>query len=473
MKAKEQIDALAAQNEKIILDVGARMWEFAEPGMKEHKSAEYYVRVLKDCGFAVEEGVSGIPTAFIGSWGEGKPVIGFLGEFDALPGLSQEASRAERCELSPGAYGHGCGHNSLGAGALGAALILRDYLKETGKSGTVRFYGCPGEEYGSGKVFMARDGRFDDLDACMTWHPSDINHVVGSGTLANISAFFIFHGRTAHAAATPHLGRSALDACELMSVGVNYMREHMPSDARIHYAYKNAGGIAPNVVQDYACVHYFVRASKIKDAQALYERVKKVAQGAALMTETELEIQFHEALCDFLPNRTLDAVSQRSLEEIGAPAFDAEDEKLAERFRATFSAEDIESVSKDIAELGGDPRLIPETDILHRGILPYLPVEKCIGGSTDVGDVSYCVPTSQLNIATCALGTPGHSWQLTAQSGSSIADKGTMTAAKAMALAAAKLLDAPKVLEEARCELDQKTGGVYHCPIPPEVGPSL
>ena len=292
-------------------------------------------------------------------------------------------------------------------------------------------------------------------------------------SLANISAFFIFHGRTAHAAATPHLGRSALDACELMSVGVNYMREHMPSDARIHYAYKNAGGIAPNVVQDYACVHYFVRAPKIKDAQALYERVKKVAQGAALMTETELEIQFHEALCDFLPSRTLDTVCQWALEEVGAPAFDKDDEKLAERFRMTFSAEDIESVGKEIAELGGDPKLIPETEILHRSVLPYLPVDKCVGGSTDVGDVSYCVPTSQFDIATCALGTPGHSWQLTAQSGSAIADKGTMTAAKAMALAAAKLLDAPKVLEEARHELDQKTGGVYHCPIPPEVGPSL
>lgn len=473
MKVKEQIDALAAQNEKTILDVSARMWEFAEPGMKEYRSAEYYVKVLKDCGFAVEEGVSGIPTAFIGSWGQGKPVIGFLGEFDALPGLSQEASCPERCELSPGAYGQGCGHNNLGAGALGAALILRDYLKETGKSGTVRFYGCPGEEYGSGKVFMARDGRFDDVDACLTWHPNDINHVVGSGTLANISAFFIFHGRTAHAAATPHLGRSALDACELMSVGVNYMREHMPSDARIHYAYKNAGGIAPNVVQDYACVHYFVRAPKIKDAQALYERVKKVAQGAALMTETELEIQFHEALCDFLPSRTLDTVCQRALEEVGAPAFDAEDEKLAGRFRMTFSDGDIESVGKEIAELGGDPKLISETEILHRSVLPYLPVDKCVGGSTDVGDVSYCVPTSQFNIATCALGTPGHSWQLTAQSGSAIADKGTMTAAKAMALTAVKLLDAPKVLEEARHELDQKTGGVYHCPIPPEVGPSL
>lgn len=473
MDTKDRIEALAAEHEKTVTDVSDRIWEFAEPGMKEHQSAAYYVQVLKDNGFAVEEGVSGIPTAFIGSWGEGKPVIGFLGEFDALPGLSQQASYPEHHELCQGAYGHGCGHNNLGAGALGAALILRDYLKETGKSGTVRFYGCPGEEYGSGKVFMARDGRFSDLDACLTWHPGDNNHVVGTGSLANISAFFVFRGRTAHAAATPHLGRSALDACELMSVGVNYMREHMPSDARVHYAYKNAGGIAPNVVQDYACVHYFVRASKIKDAQALFERVKKVAQGAALMTETELEVQFHEALCDYLPNRTLDAVCQKAFEQIGAPPFDEEDEKLAASFRGTFSQEDIESVAKDIAEMGGDPALIPETELLHRSVLPYLPLDKCMGGSTDVGDASYCAPTSQLNVATCALGTPGHSWQMTAQSGSPLAHKGTMTAAKVMALAAAELLDDPETLAAARRELNTKTGGAYHCPIPPEVGPSL
>ncbi len=473
MNKKEWAEALGAQNEKTILDVSARTWEYAEPGMKEYKSAEYYTKVLRECGFDVEEGVSGIPTAFIGTWGEGKPVFGFLGEYDALPGLSQKAACPEHQELAPGAYGQGCGHNNLGAGALGAALILRDYLKETGKSGTVRFYGCPGEEYGSGKVFMARDGRFDDLDACLTWHPSDLNQVVGTGSLANISAFFIFRGRTAHAAATPHLGRSALDACELMSVGVNYMREHMPSDARIHYAYKNAGGIAPNVVQDYACVHYFVRASKIHDAQALYERVKKVAQGAALMTETDLEVQLHEALCDYLPNRTLDAVAQRAMEEIGAPAFDDADRELAARFRATCSPEDIASVGKSIAEMGGDPALIPEDAILHTDILPYLPLEKCMGGSTDVGDASYCAPTTQLNVATCALGTPGHSWQLTAQSGSSLADKGTMMAAKAMALTALELLDSPETLAEARRELNRKTGGVYHCPIPPEIGPSL
>ena len=473
MSKKQQIESLAARHEKTILDVSARIWEFAEPGMKEYKSADCYAQVLRDNGFAVETGVSGIPTAVIGTWGSGRPVIGFLGEFDALPGLSQKAACPEHCELVPGAYGQGCGHNNLGAGALGAAFILRDYLKETGKSGTVRFYGCPGEEYGSGKVFMARDGLFNDLDACLTWHPGDNNHVVGTGSLANISAFFIFHGRTAHAAATPHLGRSALDACELMSVGVNYMREHMPSEARIHYAYKNAGGIAPNVVQDYACVHYFVRAPKIKDAQALYERVKKVAQGAALMTETELEVQFHEALCDFLPNRTLDAVCQKAFEEIGAPPFDDQDEKLAARFRSTFSQEDIESVGKDIAAMGGDSALIPESETLHRSVLPYFPLDKCMGGSTDVGDASYCAPTSQLNIATCALGTPGHSWQLTAQSNSPLAEKGTMTAAKVLALAAAELLDQPETLAAARRELNVKTGGAYHCPIPPEVGPTL
>ncbi len=473
MDKKQKIKELSQKNRDVMLDVGRTMWELAEPGMKEYRSAEYYVKVLTQCGFSVEQGVSGIPTAFVASWGQGKPVIGFLGEYDALPGLSQQAACPEHRELAPGAYGQGCGHNNLGAGAMGAALILRDYLKETGKSGTVRFYGCPGEEYGSGKVFMARDGRFDDLDACLTWHPGDLTQVVGTGSLANISVFFTFRGRTAHAAATPQLGRSALDACELMSVGVNYMREHMPSDARIHYAYKNAGGIAPNVVQDLACVHYFIRSPKIEDAQALYERVQKVARGAAMMTETEVDIQLHEALCDYMPNRTLDAVSQRALEEIGAPDFDAQDVALAGEFRKTFSQEDIDSVAKGIVEMGGAADLVSREDVLHTGVLPYLPLDKCMGGSTDVGDASYCAPTTQINVATCALGTPGHSWQMTAQSGSSIADKGTVAAAEAMALAAAEMVEQPQILEAARQELLKKTGGVYHCPIPAEIGPTL
>lgn len=473
MDKKQRIEEYAEQNRPLVLEANRVIWEYAEPGMKEEKSARYYVETMKKCGFDVEEGVSGIPTAFIASWGQGKPIIGFLGEYDALPGLSQQAACAERRELSAGAYGQGCGHNSLGAGAMGAALILRDYLRETGKPGTVRFYGCPGEEYGSGKVFMARDGRFSDLDACFTWHPNDFNYVVGTGSLANISVFFSFHGRSAHAAASPQLGRSALDACELMNVGVNYMREHMPSDARIHYAYHSAGGIAPNVVQDYACLHYFIRAPKIEQAQALYERVIKIAQGAALMTETRVECQFHEGLCDFLPNRTLDALSQRAMEAVGGPDFDDEDEKLARRFRETFSADELASTAASIAEMGGDPDWISPEEAVHRGVLPYMPLDKCLGGSTDVGDASYCAPTSQLNIATYALGTPGHSWQLTAQSGSSLAEKGVMTAAKAMALAAAEAMDQPQVLAQAREELVKKTGGVYHCPIPPEVGPTL
>lgn len=473
MQLKETISALAEQNEQLIRDMNDAVWDFAEAGMREYRSAQYIAEAMRQQGFAVTEGISGIPTAFVAEWGEGKPVIGFLGEYDALPGLSQKADAARHEEAAPGAYGHGCGHNSLGAGTAGAALTLRDYLKQTGKPGTVRYYGCPGEEYGSGKTFMARDGLFDDLDACFTWHPVDATLVVGTRSLACISAFFTFKGRTAHAAAAPHLGRSALDACELMSVGVNYLREHMSSDARVHYAYTDAGGIAPNVVQDHVKVHYFVRAPRTADMMALYERVKKVAYGAAMMTETEVEIRVHEALSDYMPNRVLDAVMQQSLEEMGAPAFDDADRALAAEFRATFSAEEIESFYKDLEDRGLARDFVPADAAVCDCVLPYYGSEKSTGGSTDVGDASYCAPTSQINVATMALGTPGHSWQLTGQGKSGMAHKGTMVAAKALALTAAKVIDAPELLREAKAELLRKNGGGYVCPIPADVMPTL
>lgn len=473
MELKETISALAEQNERFILDLNDAVWGFAEAGMKEHRSADYIAEAMKQQGFKVTQGVSGIPTAFVAEWGEGKPVIGFLGEYDALPGLSQTANVAQHEELACGAYGHGCGHNSLGAGAAGAAVTLRDYLKQAGAQGTVRYYGCPGEEYGSGKAFMARDGKFDDLDACFTWHPTDGNQVVGSRTLACLSVFFTFKGRTSHASATPHLGRSALDACELMSVGVNYLREHMPSDARVHYAYHDAGGIAPNVVQDHVKVHYFVRSPRAADMMALFERVKKVAKGAAMMTETEVEIQIHEAASDYMPNRVLDRVMQQSLEEVGAPLFDESDRALAAQFRKTFSAEEIASFYDGLEESGFSRDLVPADALLCEQVLPYFATEKGMGGSTDVGDASYCAPTSQINVATMALGTPGHSWQLTGQGKSGMAHKGTMTAAKVMALTAAKLLDRPEVLAEAKAELLRKNGGGYVCPIPDDVTPTL
>ncbi|MBQ2651441.1 MAG: amidohydrolase [Clostridia bacterium] len=473
MSMKEMISGLVDKYFDDIQLVNDTIWEYAEPGMKETKSAEFYGKFFEERGFKVDMGVGEVPTAFVASWGEGQPIVGFLGEYDALPLLSQEASCAEKKPIVEGAYGQGCGHNSLGAAAAGAALAFRDYLKENNLPGTVRYYGCPGEEYGSGKVFMARNGLFDDLACAFTWHPGDMNQVKASSSLACISAFFEFTGVTAHAAANPHLGRSALDACELMNVGVNYLREHIVPEARVHYAYLNAGGIAPNVVHDKAKIHYFVRAPKIKTAQEIFVRVQDIAEGAAKMTGTTMQMHFHEALSDCCNNRTLEKLMHETFLEIGAPAYDAEDFKLAEAFRNTFTDADKADVATALRDNGMDPDLIPMDAALHTDILPYVPMDKAQPGSTDVGDVSYCTPTAQCNVATVALATPGHSWQMTAQSRSSIANKGNAVAAKVMALTAAKAIADPELLAKAKEELVKATGGKYECPIPAHVKPTL
>ena len=473
MDKKEMISGFVDRHLEDIALVNDTIWEFAEPGMKEYKSAAFYGSFFEERGFHVDMGVAEVPTAFVASWGEGHPIIGFLGEYDALPTLSQEAACPEKCPVTEGAYGQGCGHNSLGAAAAGAALAFRDYLRENGLPGTVRYYGCPGEEYGSGKVFMARAGLFDDADICLTWHPGDMNQVKATSSLACISAFFEFTGVSAHAAANPHLGRSALDACELMNIGVNYLREHIIPEARVRYAYLNAGGIAPNVVHDKAKIHYFVRAPKIRAAQEIFQRVQDIAEGAAKMTGTRMQMHFHEALSDCCNNRTLERLMQEAFEEIGAPCFDAEDVALAERFRKTFTPGDLADIPATLEGMGIDPACISMDAPLHTGILPYTPIERAMPGSTDVGDVSYCVPTAQCTVATVALGTPGHSWQMTAQSRSSIAARGNAVAAKVMALTAAKAIADPELMRKAKEELARTAGGKYECPIPADVKPTL
>ena len=473
MSKKETISRLVDKYQSDIVKVNDTVWGFAEPGMKEYKTAEFYESFFKEKGFKVSSGLADMPTAFIAEWGSGKPVVGFLGEFDALPTLSQEASCPEKKPIVPGAYGQGCGHNSLGAGAAGAALAFRDYLEENHLSGTVRFYGCPGEEYGSGKVFMARAGLYDDLDVCLTWHPGDMNKVSTTSSLANISVMFTFNGVSAHAAANPYLGRSALDAVELMNVGVNYLREHIIPEARVHYAYVDAGGIAPNVVHDHATIHYFIRAPKMTQAQAIFERVKDVAWGAAKMTGTTHTVNLKEAIFDYNPNRTLEKVMQKVFEEIGAPKFDENDVKLAEEFRKTLTKADIDDIKSSLTAMDQDPDLISLDAPLHTEILPYVPVDRAMPGSTDVGDASYCAPTAQINVATMALGTPGHSWQITAQSCSSIANKGTIVAAKVMALTAAMAIDDPELMAKAKEELIKTTGGKYVSAVPAEIKPNI
>ena len=464
-------EVVEAKREKFAR-VSDAVWAVPELYFKETQSAAILIQALKEEGFAVEEGVDGIPTAFIGTWGTGKPVIGILGEFDALPGLSQEAACPEHRELVPGGPGHGCGHNALGAGAMAAAVAAKDYMERTGLTGTIRYYGCPAEEAGWGKMFLARDGYFDDLDACYTWHPGVGNMVQSTSSLANMCAFFTFRGRTAHAAAAPHLGRSALDACELMNVGVNYLREHVIPEARIHYAYQDVGGSAPNVVQDHAQLKYFIRAPKITQVKEIGERVKDIARGAALMTGTELEIYFSAGMCDYVPNDALSYLLSEALEAVGGPSFDDADRALAKEFFDSYSASEIEASLKRLSynyDDWADYRTIP----LVEKVGLYKPSDAYGFGSTDVGDASYAAPTAQMNVATYANGTPGHSWQVTAQVGSTITHKALVTVAEAIGLAAILTIERPETVKAAREEYVKETGGKYICPVGMDAKPEL
>src|SRR3954466_13799806 len=316
------------------IDLAARVCAMPEVCYTEARSSAEHLAELRHQGFRVTEQVAGIPTALMGEWGEGGPVIAFLGEYDALPGLSQEAGIAEHRPIESGGHGHGCGHNLLGSAALLAATAVKDWLAASKVPGRVRYYGCPAEEGGAAKAFMVRAGAFEDADIAITWHPNSFWEVAVTPSLANTRADFIFTGRTSHAAASPHLGRSALDAVELMNVGVNYMREHMPSDARIHYAVLDAGGVAPNVVQPTAKVRYLIRARDLVELRRLIERVRKIAEGAALMTETKVEAKIVSGVSNLLGNLPLERTMQANLERLGPPPFDDADRAKAAEFQA-------------------------------------------------------------------------------------------------------------------------------------------
>lgn len=448
------------------------IWATPELFFHEDKSAKVLIELAQKEGFKVEVGMAGMPTAHIATWGSGKPVIGFLGEFDALPNLSQEACNPVHTPVIEGAPGHGCGHNLLGVGALAAAVAYRDYMKAHNLPGTVRFYGCPAEEAGWGKMFFARDGYFDDCDLAITWHPGNCPAVTGSGGLAVICGMFEFHGKTAHAAAAPHLGRSALDAAELMSVGVNYLREHIIPEARVHYAYQDVGGEAPNVVQSYARVKYFIRAPKIAQCKEIAERVKNIALGAAQMTGTTAEINFLAGICDYQANKVASDLGSTALLDLGGPEFTAEEEELAKKFLAATSEQDRAAAITRMGNIYDNPERFAD-GVLVTEVVPYdhkRPVKG--GGSTDVGDVSYCCPTVQFTGTTQAYGTPGHSWQLSGQSGSPVGHRGMIHAAEVMALTAVMAAEDPAKLTEAKAEYD-KVIGHYDCPVGPDAKPQL
>jgi aminobenzoyl-glutamate utilization protein B len=449
------------------VDLSDRVWAMPEVCYTEARSSAEHLAELRHQGFRITEQVAGIPTALMGEWGDGGPVIAFLGEYDALPGLSQAAGVAEPRPLEAGGHGHGCGHNLLGSAALLAATAVKDWLAEHKVPGRVRYYGCPAEEGGAAKAFMVREGAFDDADIAITWHPSSFWEVVVTPSLANTRADFIFTGRTSHAAASPHLGRSALDAVELMNVGVNYMREHMPSDARVHYALLDTGGIAPNVVQAHARVRYSIRDRDLPGMSALVARVHKIAQGAALMTETSVEMRIISAVSNVLDNTPLEQTLHRIMQDLGPPHFDEADKEFAAKIRATLTEKDIASVYHSI---GMDPTDRPLADF----IVPLDAKRNPQIGSTDVGDVSWVVPTVQVHAPTVAIGTPFHTWQIVAQGKSPHAHKAMVQAAKAMAALGVQALGDPELIAAAKADLAKRTARTpYVNPLPDNVAPPL
>ena len=451
------------------------IWNNPELSLKEYKATELYCKVLREHGFTVTEKLSGIDTAFCGSFGSGKPVIGILGEFDALSGLSQESGVTEKKPLVHDGSGHGCGHNLLGVGSLAAAFAVKEYLQQSGHEGTVVFFGCPGEEGGSGKAYMARDGLWTKLDAALSWHPASENEIHTGTNNSSIQVLYKFKGIPAHAAGCPELGRSALDAVELMNVGVQFLREHMTSDCRIHYAITNAGGVSPNVVQSEADVLYMVRANKVRQSIELQKRVDKIAEGAALMTETSFERVFIDGTAELLPNYTIEKLLYDNFTEIGVPQYTPEELDFAQKLKATYPAETEApgigaTFDDNIAE-----QVQALTENMTKPINDFLmPLYSCLGfipGSTDVGDVSWQTPTSQINVVTWPAGMPAHTWQTVACGKTSIAYKGMLCAGKVLAATAIDLFEDEELLNKAKAEFAKRSKGGYVCPIEPDAKP--
>ena len=451
-------DWLDERQERFIA-IANDIWMRPELALAETYACGRQADDLAADGFTITRNVGDLPTAFTAEWGSGAPVIGFLGEYDALPNLSQRAESGQAQALAGGA-GHGCGHNLLGTASLAAASAVKAWLEETGQPGTVRYYGCPAEEIGAGKVFMARAGAFDGLDAAITWHPGEKNTVWGSSSLAIDHIKFRFHGQTAHAAGNPELGRSSLDAVELTNIGVNFMREHIIEQARIHYVITNGGG-APNVVPDDAEVWYFIRAPHRAQVEELTAWVRKIARGAAMMTETRLEEHEIHGLHNYLPNRTLADVAGVALEGLGPIEFTAEEREFAAQVVAGYPKA---TRTGALSSLNLSPEAVGQS--LLSDYFPLNDWGKTLSGSTDVAEVSWMAPTVQVTTACWAPGVPGHSWGITACGGMSIGHKGMLHAAKGMAITAAALHTDPTLLTRAQADYREATGGrPYRAPL--------
>ena len=475
VEAKERIVAVIEEKRQQFIDAADRIWETPETRFAVAKSVQPFYEILAEEGFEIEKGLAHMEHSFVATYGSGKPVIGILAEYDALSNLSQVADLGEPQAAVAGGNGHACGHNLLGTGALAGAVGIKAYMEENHLSGTIKLFGCPAEESGYGKAFMAREGVFDDVDVALSWHPMDSNAAWSISSLAVYQVYYHFKGVAAHAAAAPELGRSALDAAELMNIGVQFLREHIIDQGRVHYAAMDAGGDSANDVQPSASLYYFIRAPKIEQAEAIYKRVNKIAEGAALMTETELTIDFDSACYNYLPNQAVTAAMQANMEQYGSLGLTEEDQQYAQRYYDSLPEMTKESLiarAKAVA-----PELSP-AEAQRLGTLPVseqvqpLVFSEATSGSTDVGDVSWVCPTAQVLVGCEPQGTPPHSWQWTANGKSAIAHKGLLSAGKIIATTAYDLLTQPELVAKAKAEHEQTLGGKkYQSAIPADVLP--
>jgi aminobenzoyl-glutamate utilization protein B len=465
--SKEQVFKWIDKNEGLLCDVAGKIWNNPELQFQEKFAAELQASVFKEAGFKVTLGLKNMPSALIAEYGSGKPIIGVLGEYDSLAMMSQKVT-SKREPVKEGAPGHGCGHNLLGTGGVGAVLSIKKALESGEIKGTVRYYGCPAEETLAGKVFMTREGVFADLDACLSWHPASMNAVWGCSFLAMNSVKFKFSGLAAHAAAAPHLGRSALDAVELMDVGANYLREHINEKARIHYVITN-GGAAPNIVPDTAEVWYFMRAPKRSIVDDIYDRLIKIAQGAALMTETKVDVELQAGCYDVLPNEVMGEVITKNMFAVGPPRYSDIDRAFAKELAGTFAPDQ----KKNIMVTYFAPKEVVEMT-LHEGVVKNIDKGQIMAGSIDVGDVSWLVPFAQFTAATWPVGTAAHSWQAAASSGSGIGFQAMLFAARTLTGTLYDLFTDKTILSKAKEEFKEVTKGFeYKSPLTEGMEPKI
>jgi len=453
------------QDEKLFY-IAKDIWDHPQIALEETYASKLLSDELAEAGFTIEHGVGQMETAFVASWGSGKPIIGILGEYDALPGLSQDLA-TQITPLEEGGPGHGCGHNLFGTACFGAAMALKTAMEAEGIAGTIRFYGCPAEETLVGKTFMARDGVFDDLDAALSWHPGETNGVWAGSSLAMNSFKVNFHGVASHAGVAPEMGRSALDGAILMDVGVNYLREHTIQESRIHSVI-TSGGQAPNVVPAYAQIWYFVRAPRRDQVEEIYARMLDIAKGAALMSGTTYDIDFVTGCYELLSNRVISNILLEKMKGVDDLRFSDQERAFAKELQQSFPTGSLDHAFERAKASTPDPVDSSEIeDPLWERVLPHHQDAGISPGSTEVGDVSQITPTGQLRTTCWPLGTPPHSWQTVASSGSSIGFKGMLFAAKGLALTAYDLMTKPELLAAAQAEFEQdQQGRKYVSPLP-------